>query len=227
VEDLGSSKVRLPVSPVRSKVGVEIDLPEGCRQLDQYSGSAWSYFVSRGFTTFEISKYFVGYCSKGKYWGRIILPVINDNKLVSFVARDYTGEQSVKVRNPESVPHKSYLYNYDNLENHTAILTEGVFDCWRVGASGLATFGTSITIDQMLRLCKLPLETLYFCWDADAIDKAYEAAFGLTQFFPDIRVVELPGDHDPADLTREEVFEYIGQAKPVGLKAYVTARLMR
>jgi DNA primase len=201
-------------------------LPPEYLKLDIYSGKAWTYFVSRRFDASDAERFGVGYCPRGQYYGRLILPVWDEGKLVSFVARDYTGNTTVKIRNPSNVPHKSYLYNYDLITNSFAVLVEGIFDCWRVGDDGVATFGTSLSVGQMLRLCKLNLKRLYFCWDEDALDKAYEASFLLRQFIPEVHVVELPVGKDPADLDRTEVWEHIEESKPINLKRYISMRLL-
>jgi len=208
------------------KKQTQIALPPEYTKLDKYAGPPWTYFVSRRFSEKEAEMFGVGYCSRGSFYGRLIIPVWYEQKIVSFVGRDYTGTATTKFKNPGGVLHRSYLYNQDCLNGDTVVLTEGIFDSWRVGASSaVATFGTSLTVHQVLKLCKLPIKTLYFCWDEDAIEKAYKISFFLTQFFNDVRVTELPKDKDPADLAREEVWEYIYRAKSATMKTYVISKL--
>ena len=62
---------------------------------------AMKYLKNRGIESYDIERYDIGYCDKGDYAGRIIVPSFDaDNKLNYFLARDFTGNAYLKYKNP-------------------------------------------------------------------------------------------------------------------------------
>ena len=84
-----------------------LQLPEGYRplwQLDELSPeyrNAIYYLKNRGINIYDILKYRIGYCRKGPYKGKIIIPSYDANgSLNYFVARAYYEEDKFKHKNP-------------------------------------------------------------------------------------------------------------------------------
>jgi DNA primase len=123
--------------------------------------TAKSYLAHRGFNPEKLEqkyKIFIGSYLNRDYKFRIIIPIIYEEKPVSFIGRDYTGKQIPKYKCPkreqEVIHHKDILYNLDNCDKDFCIVVEGVFDCWKIGDDCCATFGTSWSEKQAILLSK-------------------------------------------------------------------------
>lgn len=149
-------------------------------------------------------------CDVGDYSGRILVPVYFNNKLVSFQGIDMTGLKSLKHKTaPGNI--NDYLYGYDNLPDSTMVVTEGMFDKWRVGDQAVASFGTSLTDSQKNLIIEKKPDTLVFAWDADAYWKAKKQAEYFSPFVDEIRVVNFPEGHDPDSYGRLKTWQLIDQ----------------
>ena len=83
------------------------------------------------------------------------------------------------------------------------ILTEGVFDCWRVGEDAVATFGTHITEEQKKLIHRKNLKELIFAWDGDAYWKARKIAQQFTCSLEKVRIVLFNKEEDPDSYGKE------------------------
>jgi len=102
----------------------------------------------------------VSYLDDISYSNRIVIPIMWDNKIVSFQTRDITGKSPKKYlvcpMKREVIHHKNIVYgNQEYLEKaKNIIIVEGVFDVWKFGLYSCATFGTSFKMEQVLQLAK-------------------------------------------------------------------------
>jgi hypothetical protein len=117
------------------------------------------------------------------YRYRILIPILWDDKPVTFQARDYTGKQEIKYKacpeEREAVHHKHILYGHPSLwQKRRGILVEGVFDVWRLRQSACCTFGTGYTTEQVRLMIKL-FDELFILFDPEPI--AQKTARGLQQ----------------------------------------------
>lgn len=139
---------------------------------------AVTYLVrERGFYPVQLYKYKVGYCSHSpelRYASnKIIIPIYLDGEECGWQAR-CIGAPPVGYPKYYTAPgmHKrDVLYNYDTARNQDYIvLTEGVMDAWRVGASGVCSFGKSLSVAQAKLLAKAnkPVIVMY---DNDLTDR--------------------------------------------------------
>ncbi len=94
---------------------------------------AYNYLTMRGLNDEMISRYNIGYCNKGKYKGRIILPSYDkDGDLNYFVARSYIGHKQ-PYDNPE-VSKTEIIVNQLSINwDSTVYLVEGMFDMMGIG----------------------------------------------------------------------------------------------
>jgi len=105
------------------------------------------------------------YVNSGHYKGRLIIPIIWDGKIISFVARDLTSRserwqkiyaklikedtpiEDIKIKQhkfgcskvlyPEGTPINKIFFNFDEAKKQkTVFLVEGVFDCMRLVSYG-------------------------------------------------------------------------------------------
>ena len=148
----------------------------------------------------------------GPFKYRIIAPVYEENKLVTFLGRDITNKAALKYKNLSNsksiVAAKHCVYNLDNTDG-TAIITEGITDVWRLGSYGVvATLGLVFTTAQVNRLAA-KLNRCYIMFDSEpqAIKQAEELGNLLSMAGVDtVEVLEL-SEGDPADLTQNEVLD--------------------
>jgi DNA primase len=165
------------------------------------------YLESRNFDAEMLAqKYDLKFIGAGGKWKfRMIIPVVVNGKVVTYTSRDVTGNAPMAYKHltdsKSIIPIKHTLYNFDRISNNTAILVEGIMDCWRIGDGAVCSFGTQLTIQQKEILTTL--DKLYILFDNDAINKANTLALNLLETIPYIEVVELP-EGDPADLTNQE-----------------------
>lgn len=129
----------------------------------------WEYLIVDRKLSWDLIRYFdIRCCLVGYYNYRVIIPVIFNKKLVSFVARDILQEKDRFEREPDA-EYKKYLFpsgskmggilfNYDNLNYQDVLyLVEGVFDVFSLWSQGYknstCVFGKHISNDQakMLR----------------------------------------------------------------------------
>lgn len=149
--------------------------------------------------------------------GRVIIPVIESGQIVSWVARDYTGQSQIKVLTPPSTEGsniKHHIFNYDSVINkthRTYVLVEGVFDAMKHGHNFMALFGKDITDIQMSLLVRQrdAIEHLVLMLDTDAQASARELAKRLLMYFHRVSVVSPYPYKDPGEAPVAQIREMI------------------
>lgn len=147
----------------------------------------------------------------GKYKFRIIVPVLQNYKTVSFISRDVTNQQEMRYmacpKSMEIVEAKHTLYNIDNCFLDYAIGVEGVFDVFRIGDNCFGTLGTSFTEWQIAQMRKF--KKVFFLYDSEdeAQMKAEKALFELNSFGIETEILTLNTGGDPAELSDDDVVE--------------------
>jgi DNA primase len=145
------------------------------------------------------------------YSNRIIIPIIYQDKVVSYQGRDITGKAEPKYRtcpaSEEVIHHKHILYNLDNCED-TIIVVEGALDVWRLGDGSSATFGIQYTDEQLLCLLNHGVKRAVMMYDFEpqAQKQARKLASALQLYLVRTQNCNL-GDRDPAELTDREVWD--------------------
>lgn len=189
-----------PVVNLKMPKGIEKDFPFAHRQ----------YLKKRGFDPDElIQKYKLKACLAlgGKWAYRIIIPIIINDEMVSYIGRDISGlaeSKYINLSNEKSiVPVKDTVYNLDSVKKKVLIL-EGVTDVWRVGEGSVCLFGTDPKLPQLKIFHALELEEAYIMLDEGALKKAEKLANILTTFVPKVEILELDKG-DPGELSNEEV----------------------
>lgn len=169
-----------------------------------------SYLINRGFDPDFIQKrYGIKACyTVGDFAYRLIIPIIVNNILVNFTARDVSGQQEPKyLHNPNNkaiLPIKDCLYNIDTVKDK-AIIVEGPTDVWRIGDGCCATMGVEYTRTQLSILALKELKEIYIMYDEDAIAKAEKLATAVAAFCPKVEIIEI--EDDPGNMDESEVNE--------------------
>lgn len=172
------------------------------------------YIIDRGYDFDHIvNNYgikFGGYTGQFKY--RILIPVVFQGRVVSYLGRDVGGEAYLKYKNlreEESVlPVKETVYNIDNIADE-AIICEGVFDAWRFHYNAVALFGLVYTQTQ-IRILGNKLKRAFICFDNEP--QAEEAAEDLAEAlnFQGVKTeILLIDTKDPGEMSASEANEVI------------------
>ena len=187
-----------------------LQLPEGYRPLwklqemsPEYR-NAVHYLKKRNIGIHDILKYRIGYCRKGPYKGKIIIPSYDANgSLNYFVARAYYEEDKFKHKNPPASKDIVGFELHINW-NMPIILVEGAFDAIAIKRNAIPLFGKTISNTLKKRIVEKGVKDIYICLDLDARKQALETAQyfmsnGLNVYFVDIT------GKDPSDLGFEKI----------------------
>lgn len=141
-----------------------------------------------------------------KYSNRIIFPVYYNKRIVSYQGRTYTDSIPKYLTchpDDEIVFHKDIFFNWDNAKNDTVLVVEGVFDAVRIGDNAIASFGTSITMNQINLLKKF--NKVFFLYDPEELaqKKALMALTLLSSYGILCERISI-GDTDPGDLSDDD-----------------------
>lgn len=256
-EALGAPSIRIkPKTVVTAEIEVgELELPQSLA-LPTPDGQNALYLEKRGITA-EYSEYFhLRYCLDGwhRYTkpdgsrggqncaNRIIIPVFDlEGKLVTFQARDVTGEAEIRYLFPSGLPGTGrYLYNGHNayaLGVSEVIVNEGPFDVAATkrvidrfpemkGIVPVGTFGKHLSInpdsaDQFgafMALKKRGLKRVTIMWDGE--HEAFSAALSAAEALKkrgglELFIAMLPEGKDPDEADQIEVYEAWANAIPV------------
>jgi hypothetical protein len=189
-----------------------IELPPGFRTLEDGQRSvngrkALAYMVGRGFKADVLFNLGFGYCADGKYAGRVIIPFYEDQELVYWQARDYTGfhsEPSEKIKNPDadmSTHGKSdVLFNYDGVKSrNVVVITESWGSALAVGPAATALNGKSMSDVQMYKLLSMRADVYILLLDAGTAEEAWSIAARLNRDNKTAKIGTL-NDGDPAEV---------------------------
>lgn len=209
----------------KSKTIHKLELP-----TDTFLPIERKYLKQRNFNPKQLyDKYkIVGGGMTGKWKYRIIIPLILNNKIVSWTARSILSKEKLseldipRYKNlsiEESIINpKDTWYNLDNCYGNEVILTEGVFDVFRlsdidnndkVGDNVICSLGTTVTQEQ-IRVIQSRFKKVYILFDneKEAQEKARKLGKQLSSIGVDVEIVDAYSDfgvNDGAELTSEQV----------------------
>jgi DNA primase len=170
------------------------------------------YVHKRGYIPSQIEQlYDVQTCYiTGDFKYRLIIPVIENGKVLTYIGRDITGKSKLKYKNLKTElsirPAKECIYNIDSIDD-TAIIVEGVMDVWRLKYNAVAMLGLVFTRKQVRMLAE-KLKKAFICFDNEPVAKESAMALGeeLSMAGVDVYVV-LIDKKDPDCLSESEAEE--------------------
>jgi len=174
------------------------------KKLPLASFAPLKYLKKRGITKADIIKWKIGYCPKGEYAGRIIIPSFNnDGKVNYFVARTYKDEWN-KYKLPEGLS-KDIVFNelYVDWKNDLVII-EGTFDGMKAENS-VPILGSTLREDSKLfqEIVKHDTPT-YVALDPDAEKKALRLISALLSYGVEVYKINVSGFEDVGAMTKQE-----------------------
>ena len=191
-------------------------LPEFFKLINQGEGHiakiTRNYLKHRGFDIEALSKLGIGYCTKGDYFGYVILPFYSNSNLTYFNARLVIGNGPRYKNPPKSVTGlgKEFLiFNEGALELYNQIyICEGVFNALTMGERAIATMGKAVSSYQVNALIKSQCKRFILLLDPDAKKQSIDLALKLVNF-KSVKVVYLPEKEDVNSLGRKKTMKII------------------
>jgi DNA primase len=181
-----------------------VTLPEEFRSINDLSPTSImgkklrNYLNKRGISDLDILRYNIGFCDKGEYAGRIVVPSYDeDNNLNFFVARTYEDDW-MKYKNPEASKDIVAFENQVNW-NTPIILVEGVFDAMAVRRNAVPILGKSLSQALLKKIVSAGSEDIYIALDGDAKKQALSYSEQLLNMGKNVYLVELK-DKDPSEM---------------------------
>lgn len=183
------------------------------------------YLASRGVTKQDILKWKIGYCSKGEYKNRVIIPSFNeDGKVNYFVARAY-GKEWPNYKNPNVS--KDIIFNqlYIDFKNDLT-LVEGVFDAINA-ENAVPILGSSLRQDSKLfqEIVKWDT-TVYVALDPDAEKKAMKLIKNLLLYGIEVYKISVSGYNDVGEMTKQEFSKRKEVAMQITNEDYLSAAFL-
>lgn len=156
-----------------------------------------------------IEKYKIKFCGPvGHYRLRIIIPIFDNHRCVSFVARDATKLSDtpyLNCPNDKSIYDvRDTVYNLNNAMGPDVLIVEGPTDVWRIGDNTVATLGVKYTSAQVLTLAQY--RRCFVLYDAEpkAQEQAKRLATDLSTVVSEVNILELESG-DPAEMLEDDV----------------------
>jgi hypothetical protein len=197
-------------------------LPDCYFTLEEAEGTSLgkaplNYLLNRGFKKQLLYELQFGFCVDGFYGGRIIVPFWENNKIVYWQARDYTGKQELKIRNPFEnhcqVGKSEVLFNYDGVRDaEVVVICESWGSALATGRMAVGLNGKSASPTQISKLLALKANTFYILLDNGAEKEAEKLAKTLSEF-RSVLVAELPWG-DPNEVPKQLLNKVVAEAKP-------------
>ncbi len=207
--EIGKEELK-PISQVK-----DYYLLEEIKNLDKEKYKVYyEYLNKRGFDEYDINinRLRFGNMENMQTAFRIFIPVYMDNILVYYQLRNIIGNMGRKYDNPLGAYMNKktlVLFNYDRAKlSDSVIVTEGVFDAMTVGSSAIATFGKSISAEQIDLISKT-WKDIIIALDPDAFElniKIYKKFLSLGK---KVKIFDLKNYKDINEAGKDYVLEHI------------------
>jgi len=190
-----------------------VDDVEGYTQLDPavpLRGTAHlRYLIGRGVHPATITEVGIGYASKGKYEGRLVVPFHDGTRYAGSVTRSLESSKRAYLNTPKFK--RGTMFNMGALSQESedpVAIVEGIFDALPHWPFAVACLGKPTTeqIDLIARLVKRPVVLML---DPDARSENFAAQTRLMLRGLNVRRVDLPPPYDPGNLTISQFMDYL------------------
>ena len=170
---------------------------------------ALSYLYKRGITDSDILKYNIGYCDRGAYVNRIIIPSYDsEGQLNFFVGRDFYNSK-MKYRN---TPTSKDIIGFDLFINwdEPIILCEGVFDAMAFKINAIPLFGKTVMNNLYKKIIEQKVKTLYLALDKDALTDSIKITENFINNEIEVKLM-LTQEKDPSEIGFENLLYLINK----------------
>lgn len=186
---------------------------------------ALHYLTTRGISYEDILKYNIGYCEKGKYTNKIIVPSYDKSGALNyFIGRSFEKEPARKYDAP--VCNKNEIIGFENLINWSVpvILCEGAFDAIAAKRNAIPLFGKLIPTALKVKLNDPRVKTIYLALDNDVLKLTLKYAQELLDLGKEVYLIELEGK-DPSELGFKTFTEQLHTATPLTFRTILSKKL--
>ena len=190
-----------------------------------YANRVRKYLYARGLTDIDFVRYGIGYCMKGKYADRVIIPSYDENNALNyFVARSLNSGAYLKYVNPDI--DKSNCIIFENLINwdEPVILCEGVFDAMAIRRNAVPLLGQNISPALMKKIITSPCPDIYMTLDRDAVKRALNHCETFLSMGKRVFFIE-PSEKDPSEEGFRKFTEQVQQAKELTFSSLVKYKI--
>jgi DNA primase len=209
-----------------------IDLPEGfvslCnKHLPLGSKRALDYLRNRGIERDEILRWKIGYCEKGRYGGRVIVPSFNsDGDINYFISRSYVGHNRRYLNPPCG---RDIVFNELSIDwDEPLILVEGVFDAIVAGDNSVPILGSTLRSDSRLFQAIAAHDTpVYLALDPDAEKKAKWIIKSLLQYDVEIHKVPIDDYEDIGSMSPDTFRQKLDCAEEIDGEMYFLEKMLK
>lgn len=208
-----------------------LDMPEGFvslanKDIPPTGFAARNYLRKRGITKQDIVWWKMGYCSKGEYENRIVIPSFDDEgDLNYFVSRSYDRKAYPKYKNPPAS--KNIIFNDLFVDwSSDIILVEGVFDAVVAGRNSVPLLGSTLNQNSSL-LQKIVKEDagVYIALDPDARKKELEIIKTLLDFDIEVWKVDIGENEDVGSMSKDNFQKSLSKATLITSDNYLLLTL--
>ena len=165
---------------------------------------AKNYLENRGIIREDIIRWKLGYCVRGTYEGRIIVPSFDEEGYVNyFVARAYDNNWR-KYMNPSLS--KDIIFNHLYIDwDSDIILVEGAFDAIKAGPNSIPLLGSTLRENSKLfqEIAKKD-SAVFIALDPDAEKKSLRIIRNLLTYGIETYKIDVSGHDDVGEMTKEE-----------------------
>ena len=196
--------------------------------LDSITGieakHAIKFLKQRNITENDILKYNIGFCPKGTFAHRIVVPSYNETGILNyFSTRTYRSDEPQKYKNPpagRNIIGWEYYINW----NVPLILVEGIFDALTIKRNVIPLFGKTISEELMKKIVGSQVQKIYIALDNDALKDAIKHCEKLLSYGKEVYLVELDGK-DANEIGFEHFLDIIEQTQPLTFSTLINKKI--
>jgi hypothetical protein len=185
------------------------------------------YLKSRGVHFKDILKWKIGYCPRGKYGGRIIIPSLNiDGDCDYFIARSYVGHGRRYLNPPCG---RDIVFNALSIDwDEPVILVEGVFDAIVSGDNSIPILGSTLREGSSLFRALVSNDTpVYLALDPDAEKKTNWIAGCLVRYDLEVKTVNIGRYDDVGSMSKDQFQRKLEKAEAIDGDLYFLEKLLK
>ncbi len=197
------------------------------KHLPRSSRRPLEYLHLRDISKRDIQLWKIGYCPKGKFGGRIIVPSFNNSGGINyFISRSYVGHQR-KYLNPSV--NKDFIFNELCIDwDEPVILVEGVFDAVVAGTNAIPILGSTLRpqskLFQALAINDTPV---YIALDEDAEKKAGQMIKNMLQYNMEVFKIDTSTVEDVGSMSEEQFSVAMRNAEPIDHDHFFFENILR
>ena len=182
---------------------------------------AIKYLEKREVTKEDVMRWKIGYCVRGNYENRIIVPSFDEDGYANyFVARTYNGDWR-KYLNPSLS--RDIIFNELYIDwDLDVVLVEGVFDAIKTGPNAIPLLGSTLREDSKLFQAIVKNDAaIFLALDPDAEKKTTKLISKLLLYGIEVHKVDVSGYNDVGEMPREEFLKRKETASFIGDDDYL------